>query len=73
VYIIEKPPEGWQGESGFITADLLRRYMPSDLTRNNYEIFLCGPEPMLNAVEPLLEKDLGVSWDDIHLERFNLV
>jgi predicted ferric reductase len=73
VYIIEKPPEGWQGESGFITADLLRKYMPSDLKRNNYEIFLCGPEPMLNAVEPLLEDDLGVSWDDIHLERFNLV
>jgi predicted ferric reductase len=73
VYIIEKPPEDWQGESGFITADLLRKYMPSDLKRNNYEIFLCGPEPMLNAVEPLLEDDLGVSWDDIHLERFNLV
>jgi predicted ferric reductase len=73
VFIIEKPPEGWQGESGFITADLLNKYMPEDLKRNNYEIFLCGPEPMLNAVEPLLEKDLGVSWDDIHLERFNLV
>jgi predicted ferric reductase len=73
VYIIEKPDEGWEGESGFITADLLRKYMPTDLKRNNYEIFLCGPEPMLNAVEPLLEDDLGVSWDDIHLERFNLV
>jgi predicted ferric reductase len=73
VYIIEKPEEDWKGESGFITADLLRKYMPKDLKRNNYEIFLCGPEPMLNAVEPLLEDDLDVSWDDIHLERFNLV
>jgi predicted ferric reductase len=73
VYIVEKPHDGWQGESGFITADLLRKYMPTDLKRNNYEIFLCGPEVMLNAVEPLLTDDLKVSWDDIHLERFNLV
>lgn len=73
IYILEKPSEDWQGEKGFITAGLLRRYMPTDLTRDQYEIFLCGPEPMLNAVETILEKDLRISWDDIHLERFNLV
>jgi predicted ferric reductase len=70
VYVLEKPHEGWKGESGFITPDLLARYLP--LNRHELEYFICGPELMLNAVEFGLEK-LGISLEQTHAERFNLV
>lgn len=72
VHVLVKPPEGWQGERGFITRDLLDRYLPKERTSNIYEMFICGPPPMMDAVEKILP-ELGVSLGDFHSERFNLV
>ncbi len=54
VHVIERPPEGWEGESGFITADILQRYLPQNYKDATY--FLCGPLPMIEAVEGALHK-----------------
>lgn len=70
VHVLDKAPEGWAGESGFITPELLSRHLPDD--RRSREYFLCGPPPMMNAVERSL-LDIGVQLEDIHMERFNLV
>jgi predicted ferric reductase len=70
VYLPEKAPENWQGESGFITPDLLARYLPAD--RHQLEYFICGPDLMLNAVENSLET-LGISLEQTNAERFDLV
>jgi predicted ferric reductase len=72
VHVLEKAPEGWQGEVGFVNRDILERYLPANLPRNNQEIFICGPEPMMNAVEKQLV-EMGVWVGDFHSERFNLV
>jgi predicted ferric reductase len=72
VHVIEKPPEGWEGEKGFITREILERHLPAVTERNLWEIFICGPEPLMNAVEKTLPV-LGVWWGDYHSERFNLV
>lgn len=70
VHVLEQPPEDWTGEKGFVNMDILKRHLPSP--RERYEHFICGPEPMMNAVERSL-KQLGVSAGDFHSERFNLV
>lgn len=72
VHVLESPPEGWQGEKGYINADLLKRYLPAERLPNRVEIFICGPAPMMNAVEKALVQ-LGVPMGDFHSERFDLV
>lgn len=72
VHVLEQPPAGWNGERGFVNTDILRRYLPHFERRNIYEVFMCGPQPMMDAVERAL-LGLGVDMGDIHTERFNLV
>lgn len=70
-YVLEKPPADWQGETGFITRAFLQRILSAERQRNFQEIFLCGPKPMMDAVEKALLQ-LEFSPDDIHAERFSL-
>jgi 3-phenylpropionate/trans-cinnamate dioxygenase ferredoxin reductase subunit len=79
VHVVEQPPADWEEadaregrERGFVTEDILRRYLPHFERRNIYEAFMCGPQPMMDAVERALIR-LGVDMGDIHTERFNLV
>jgi predicted ferric reductase len=72
VHVLEKPLVGWSGETGFITQPVLERHLPQAGRRTTIEVFMCGPQPMMNAVERALS-DLGIPFGDIHSERFNLV
>ncbi|MGP4094894.1 ferredoxin reductase family protein [Nonomuraea sp. KM90] len=67
VHVLEQPPPDWTGETGHITADTLRRHLPSAHPRFQY--FICGPNPMLDAMEAAIPQ-LGVPIDRIHTERF---
>jgi NAD(P)H-flavin reductase len=55
VHVLEKPPEGWEGESGFVTAEILRRHLPEDYKESTF--FMCGPLPMIDAVEGALKEN----------------
>lgn len=70
VWVFEKPAADWQGERGYITPDLLRRHLPAQFRR--YQYFMCGPTPMMNAVEEHLAT-VGVPRAHIHSERFDVV
>lgn len=70
VHVVGKPSEGWQGETGYITAEVLGRVIPQN--RNGRDYFICGPVPMMDAIEAAL-RDLGVSLAHIHSERYNFV
>ena len=72
LHVLESPPEGWTGEKGFVNADILKRNLPADRRPNWVEIFICGPGPMMNAVEKTLVQ-IGVPLGDFHSERFDLV
>ncbi len=58
-----EPQEGC--ESGFITADLIKKYAP----QGNYSIFLCGPQAMYNFVDKEIET-LGLRNKFIRHELF---
>jgi len=70
VYVLFDPPTGWQGEKGFITAPMLKKYLPNNLADLQY--FVCGPVPLIHLVEKGLHRH-GVPLSHIHSELFDLV
>ncbi len=70
VHVLEAPPPGWEGERGFVTEALLERHMPRGGRAQGW--FVCGPPPMMDAVEAALAH-LGVSPGDVYAERVDLV
>lgn len=70
VHILETAPDGWTGERGFITADVMARHLPED--RLNREYFVCGPPEMQAAVRKALGK-LGLPLERVQSETFNYV
>lgn len=70
VLVLEAPPAGWTGERGQVTRDTLQRHLPAQFRRYHY--FVCGPPPMMDAVERVLAT-LGAPTASIDSERFNVV
>ncbi len=69
VYVYDVPPDGWTGETGHIDDALLSRHIPA-AALEAWVFVLCGPPPMLDAVENALI-GLGVAPDRILSERFD--
>ena len=70
VHVLDRPPEGWAGESGFITPDILRRHLPRQYHR--YEYLICASSAMMDAMEDTLT-EVGVPFRQITTERFDMV
>jgi len=70
VHVLERPPEDWAGETGYVTAEILERHLPPGYRR--FQFFICGPDPMMDAAEGALVK-LGVPPERVHTERFDMV
>jgi 3-phenylpropionate/trans-cinnamate dioxygenase ferredoxin reductase subunit len=67
IHVLEKPEEDWEGETGFITANLLDKHLPKK--REGLVYFICGPLPMIDAVEPAL-RSLDIPLTHIHAEQY---
>ncbi len=61
----------WKGPHGRIGPEILSEILPPSCKEGACEIYLCGPPPMMDAIEALLVR-LGVPVQQIHTERFNL-
>ncbi|KAH6647675.1 NADH-cytochrome b-5 reductase [Truncatella angustata] len=48
-YVLAKPPVDWSGESGFITKDMVAKYLPE--AAEDSKVLLCGPPPMIEATK----------------------
>jgi predicted ferric reductase len=70
VHVILEPDPAWLGERGLVDHALLDRALPPERQRLTY--FVCGPEPMTDAVQRDL-RALGVPLRRIHLELFDMV
>jgi predicted ferric reductase len=70
VTVLWEAPEGWTGETGLISEELLGRHLPAE--RDVLECFICGPVPMIDLSERALNR-LGVPLARIHSELFDLV
>ena len=63
----EKSAQAWQGETGYITKDMIGKYIP-DL--NNVIFYLAGPPSMVLALNEMLQK-AGINTDNIKFEEFS--
>lgn len=48
-FVLNNPPEGWEGSVGFVTADIISKNTaaPAD----NVKLLLCGPPPMISTIK----------------------
>lgn len=67
VHVLSKPPDDWTGERGRLTAAVLHRHLPADLTR--WEFFLCGAGAAVDTGTAALI-EIGIPPEAIHAERF---
>ncbi|PVU95860.1 hypothetical protein BB561_001521 [Smittium simulii] len=49
-YVLSKPPQGWTGETGYVNADMIKKYLPSSSLGEDAMVFVCGPPGMMNAM-----------------------
>lgn len=69
VHVLSEPGEDWEGPTGLVTADMIRRYAGQLLDKAH--VFLCGPPPMMKSLLAELRL-LGIDRNRIHHERFSL-
>jgi predicted ferric reductase len=70
VHVLSDPPAGWNGEKGFIDAEILMRHLSPPYS--DHEYFICGPDPMMDAIEKALG-ELHVPLSKYHSERYSFV
>ncbi len=64
---LENSTEVWTGEQGYITWEMIRKYIPESETAIYY---MAGPQAMVTTMRSLLTAN-GVSEDDIRFEEFS--
>lgn len=77
-YVLDNPPEQWQGGKGHVTKELLKTVLPEPKEGDKVKIFVCGPPGMYKAISggkksPTDQgelagylKDLGYSKDQVY-------
>ncbi|KAI9479577.1 hypothetical protein BDB00DRAFT_879285 [Zychaea mexicana] len=56
VYALDRPPKEWSGITGFVTADAIKKYLPTPETES-LKVFVCGPDPMVASLAGPKAKD----------------
>jgi len=52
-YVLNNPPEAWNGGVGFVTADMIKAKLPAPAP--DMKILICGPPPMVSALKKATE------------------
>ncbi|KAF2279819.1 NADH-cytochrome b5 reductase 1 [Westerdykella ornata] len=52
-YVLNNPPEKWDGGVGFVTADMIKEKLPPPSP--DTKILICGPPPMVSAMKKATE------------------
>lgn len=48
-FVLNNPPEAWEGSVGFVTADIISKN--TSAPADNVKLLLCGPPPMISAIK----------------------
>jgi Na+-transporting NADH:ubiquinone oxidoreductase subunit F len=64
-----KPEDSWKGLTGYIHQCLLDNYLIQHEDPTEIEYYLCGPPPMVDAIEDMLD-NLGVDQEMIAYDKF---
>jgi ferredoxin-NADP reductase len=66
IFILNQASNQWKGETGIITADLIKKELP-DYKENMF--YACGPPPMVTAIETLMQS-MNLQKTQLKLEYF---
>ena len=64
-----QPEDNWTGATGFIHQVIYDMYLKDHEAPEDIEYYMCGPGPMSNAVNKMLE-DLGVPREQVNFDDF---
>lgn len=56
-YVLSRPAEGWKGDRGFVTKDMIEDHIGTVAAED--KVLLCGPPPMVTAMKKTLQ---GLGW-----------
>lgn len=70
IMVITEPSEGWTGERGRVSKEILQRGLGEMPRQASLSFFLCGPGGFMMAVKEILA-ELGARPDQILQERFS--
>lgn len=68
-HVVQEPPEGWAGEAGLPTPDLIGRVLED--APEGIHCYLCGPVPMSRMAQRAL-RELGIPMRRVHFELFDM-
>ncbi|RQM08531.1 hypothetical protein DH86_00000252 [Scytalidium sp. 3C] len=52
-YVLNNPPENWDGGVGFVTPEMIQKWLPKPA--DDVKLLLCGPPPMISAMKKASE------------------
>ena len=52
-YVLDRPDDDWTGGVGFVTADMLKKWLPKPAA--DVKLLLCGPPPMVSGLKKAAE------------------
>lgn len=52
-YVLNNPPAGWTGGTGFVTPDMISQHLPKP--GPDMKLLMCGPPPMISAMKKATE------------------
>lgn len=70
VPVLSHPSDAWEGETGYINVDIMKRYVPKQVKW--FKFLICGPKPLMDAMEDVLPT-VGIPPENVLTERFDMV
>ncbi|KPK06581.1 MAG: hypothetical protein AMJ56_14375 [Anaerolineae bacterium SG8_19] len=70
VPVLSHPSEDWQGETGYVNVDIMKRHVPKQVKW--FKFLICGPEQLMDAMEEVLPA-VGIPPQNVLTERFDMV
>ncbi|KAB5570486.1 hypothetical protein GE09DRAFT_709176 [Coniochaeta sp. 2T2.1] len=52
-YVLDKPPADWTGGVGYVTGDMITKWLPKPAP--DVKVLLCGPPPMISGLKKTTE------------------
>lgn len=65
-HVLSEPKEGWEGETGFISAEIIKKLVPD---WDNVSYFVSGPQPMYDFLEVEFKK-MGIRKKFVRMEEY---
>ncbi len=67
VHVLSEPPPGWQGHTGFVSEQIIRKEVGED---PSFVFYMCGPPGMVESLQRILMQQMKIPIERIVVENF---